>query len=494
MTQYYSDAARDQLLERPAPNSSEAERAILGAIILDNELIWQAREYGITGEWFYVPSHRRIWDAMNELAEQGSEINQILIAEVLRRDGQVEAVGGVTYITNLMMGLPHFANIAHFAKIVHDKFYLRQLVKGCNAIVSKALEEEEGMAEIMGHAESAVLELASNALRGHKKARSIDYVPLAKDRIEFIHTLEERAAGRSDALPTGIKPIDDKLEGGGLNPQGLYLVAAKPKAGKTSLVLGWAERIARRFAEEVAQGGEKKSVAVASLEMRRLALQMRAFSAYTGIPFDTLMRPGKLRGVEKDLAFASLEGFFGLPLYINDAVFSIPEYKRASERVVFGEMQARLLIADYLQLFSRDKDKTPNPDNLTGEVTIISRELKHTAQVLNVPLVGISSLNEAGQLRQSRTLEYDVEALFILENLEWTPNMTPEQRAILDAKPVWDINARLAYQRNGPTGDIPLKFLRRNMQFVTPQEFAQMEGRGSVVSKDLNTLWEQTGG
>src|SRR5437868_13576096 len=128
MAHSFADTARDQMLERPLPNSAEAERAILGAIILDNALVSQAIEQ-LRPEDFYVPSHRRIFLAMIALFERGSEINQILIAEELRRDGEIESVGGLSFITSLMHGLPHFVDIAHFAKIVREKTLLRNIAK-----------------------------------------------------------------------------------------------------------------------------------------------------------------------------------------------------------------------------------------------------------------------------------------------------------------------------------------------------------------------------
>lgn len=495
------ERAHDILLERPLPSSPDAERAIEGAIILDNAVFWQAIEFGVTPEWFYIPAHRRIFEAMDILANRGSEINPILIGEELKRLGMLTAVGGITFITNLTYGLPHFANIAHYAKIVRDKFYLRTLAKVCTRVISRVLEEDEEAEVILTEAESAILEFVGTALRGHGRARAIDAVHISTDKLEFIQTLEKRAAGISDAIPTGIKPIDDKLEGGGFNPQGFYLIAAEPKSGKTSLALDIASRTARRFGEQ----GIPKSVAVFSLEMRRLALEMRMFSGYTGISFDTLSRPGKLRGVEMELAFASIDGFFNFPLYISDAVFALPELWRACERMVYGPMQAGLILVDYLQLLSLRKGQMLDPEHLTGEVTLVSRELKHIAQELNVPLAGISSVNRLGELRQSGQMDYDVEALIKLENPEWAKikkymqdkksdeGIVLAMRAELDSRPVWDINARLAYQRNGPTGDNMLKFLRRYMQFLTPEEYERMNGGPTKgTDLDLGTLWEQS--
>lgn len=503
----FTDVARDQLLERPLPNAQEAERAILGAVLLDNALYYQAADYGITPDVFYMPFEQRVWWAMGELLESGQEINTVLIANILRTEGEGMITQlPVTRLTDYMIGVPHFANVKHFAKLVMDAFWKRTLIKVCNYITAKTLDGEDEMVDVMSEAETGILELANNALRGNTKARNIDFVHILKDKDDFKETLLKRARGESDAIPTGIAPLDAMLEGGGLNPQGFYLVAARPKAGKTSLVLGIAERAAIQFAKWFAEQGIKASVAVASLEMRRQALQFRLFSSYSGIPFDVLSRPGRLKGRDLEKAFGLVDGFFAHPLYITDAVFAIPEFQRACERVVYGEMQARIIIADYVQLFALSKGQAVNPEALTGETTLISRELKHTAQELNVPLVGISSMSRLGELRQSGQLDYDVEALITLENPEWDAieklikqgheKDARMMRAALDQKPIWDITARLKFQRNGPTGDIPLKFLRRQMQFLTVNEYEGSTNTGSsrVESKQtLGELWDSTG-
>src|SRR3954471_19817504 len=151
MANFAADTSRDQMLERPLPNSAEAERAILGSVVLDNGLVSQAIEL-LKPDDFYVPSHRRIFLAMISLFERGSEINPILIGEELRREGELETVGGVTFITNLTYGLPHFTNIAHYAKLVRGTSLLRQLIKAANKITSEALEAEDEPEIILDHA------------------------------------------------------------------------------------------------------------------------------------------------------------------------------------------------------------------------------------------------------------------------------------------------------------------------------------------------------
>jgi replicative DNA helicase len=224
MANFVADTARDQMLERPLPNSAEAERAILGAIMLDNALVTQAIEQ-LRPEDFYVPSHRRIFLAMVALFERGSEINQILIAEELRRDGEIESVGGLSFITNLMHGLPHFVNIGQFSKIVRGKSTLRQLVKACNKITSEALEEEDEPEIILDHAEQAIFALADERTRqgfSHVK-------PIADAMLEHVQEMAGRSAMLT-GLTTGFNELDTMLSG--LQPSDLIVVAARPSMGK----------------------------------------------------------------------------------------------------------------------------------------------------------------------------------------------------------------------------------------------------------------------
>src|SRR5256714_9620254 len=154
---------RDPILERPLPSSPDTERAILGAIILDNSLIAQAVEL-LKSSDFYVPSHRRIFITMTSLFERGSEINPILIAEELRRDNSLDQSGGILFLTNLTNGLPHVTSVVQFAKVVRGKSLLRQLVKVANKITSEALEEEDEPQNILDHAEQAIFALADELI------------------------------------------------------------------------------------------------------------------------------------------------------------------------------------------------------------------------------------------------------------------------------------------------------------------------------------------
>src|SRR5918911_407960 len=224
MASYVSDSTRDQLLERPLPNSSESERVILGSIILDNGLISQAIEL-LKPDDFYVPSHRRIFLGMTALFERGSELNPILIGEELRREGYLEQVGGIPFITNLTYGLPHFANIVHYANIVRGKSMLRQLIKAANKITSEALEEEDDPEIILDHAEQAIFALADERTRqgfAHVK-------PVADSLLEKVQEMAGRSAMLT-GLTTGFHDFDQMTSG--LQPSDLIVIAARPSMGK----------------------------------------------------------------------------------------------------------------------------------------------------------------------------------------------------------------------------------------------------------------------
>ena len=230
------DPIREQSLERALPNSAEAERAILGGILLDNGLISQAIEL-LRPEDFYVPSHRRIFVAMIALFERGAEINPILIGEELKKENALESVGGISFITNLTYGLPHSTNIAHYAKVVRGKSMLRQLIRAANKITQEALEQEDEPEIILDHAEHAIFQLADERIR----QGFVHVKPIAEQLLEKIQEMEGRAAVLT-GLTTGFADLDKMTSG--LQRQDLIILAARPSMGKTSFALMLAENAA----------------------------------------------------------------------------------------------------------------------------------------------------------------------------------------------------------------------------------------------------------
>src|SRR5882672_10979651 len=274
------DPIREQSLERSLPNSAEAERAILGGIILDNALISQAIEL-LKPEDFYVPSHRRIFIAMIALFERGGEINPILIGEELKKESALESVGGISFITNLTYGLPHSTNIAHYAKVVRGKSMLRQLIRAANKITQEALEQEDEPEIILDHAEHAIFELADERIR----QGFVHVKPVAEQLLEKIQEMEGRAAVLT-GLTTGFAD-PDKLTSG-LQRQDLIILAARPSMGKTSFALMLAENAAIHVPGAV--------VGVFSLEMSKEAFAMDSFRVRSGRRLPSRWGHSRMRG------------------------------------------------------------------------------------------------------------------------------------------------------------------------------------------------------
>jgi replicative DNA helicase len=441
------DSTRDQMLERPLPHSADAERAILGAIILDNGLVNQAIEL-LKADDFYVRAHQHIFRAMISMSERGAEINPILLGEELRREGALEQVGGIAFISELTYGLPHFTNIAAYAKVVRDKSLMRQLVKVANKITSEALEEEEEASLILDHAEQMIFALADERLRqgfAHVK-------PIADQILEKVQELGGRGVALT-GLTTGFAELD-KLTSG-LQPSDLIIVAARPSMGKTSLCLTLAQNAAIQA---------NAVVGVFSLEMSKEALVMRMLCSEGHVDAHRF-RAGFLSRDE----WARLAGALGTlsetKIFIDDTPgISVLEMRAKARRLAAEQKQLDLIIVDYLQLMSGSSKRS---ESRQQEVSQISRELKGLAKELNVPLVALSQLSRAPEartdhrpqlsdLRESGAIEQDADVVaFIYREEQY--NRTEENAGIAEVI--------IAKQRNGPTDTVQLAFLKEFTRF-----------------------------
>ncbi|MFN2492360.1 MAG: replicative DNA helicase [Pyrinomonadaceae bacterium] len=448
------DPIREQALERSLPNSAEAERAILGGIILDNGLISQAIEL-LRPEDFYVPSHRRIFLAMTALFERGGEINPILIGEELKKENALESVGGISFITNLTYGLPHSTNIAHYAKLVRGKSMLRQLIRAANKITQEALEQEDEPEIILDHAEHEIFQLADERIR----QGFVHVKPVAEQLLEKIQEMEGRAAVLT-GLTTGFADLD-KLTSG-LQRQDLIIVAARPSMGKTSFALMLAENAAIHAGAVVG---------VFSLEMSKEALVMRMLCSQGNIDAQRF-RNGFLSRPEWAQIAKSLGTLADTKIFLDDtAGITVLEMRAKARRLAAEQKRLDLIVVDYLQLMSGSAKRF---ESRQQEVSQISRELKGLAKELNVPLVALSQLSRAPEsrsdhrpqladLRESGALEQDADVVAFIYRPE--QYKTPEERDNLpdDQKNVAELI--VAKQRNGPTDTIQLRFTPSSMRF-----------------------------
>ncbi len=438
---------RNQMLERPLPHSAESERAILGAIILDNALINQAIEL-LKPDDFYVRAHHQVFRAMISLSERGSEINPILLGEELKRDGALEQAGGIAFISELTYGLPHFTNLIHYAKVVRGKATLRSLVRVANKITSEALEEEDDPENILDHAEQMIFALADERTR-----QGFEHIkPIADQVLEKVQEMGGRGTVLT-GLATGFSELDEMTSG--LQPSDLIIVAARPSMGKTSFCLTLAQNAA-------VQTGAV--VGVFSCEMSTESLVMRMLCSEGHVDAHKF-RSGFLNREE----WARLAGALGTlaetKIFIDDTPgISVLEMRAKSRRLAAEQKRLDLIIVDYMQLMVGSSRRT---ESRQQEVSQISRELKGLAKELNVPLVALSQLSRAPEartdhrpqlsdLRESGSIEQDADVVaFIYREEQYNRTEENEGKAEII----------ISKQRNGPTGTIELAFLKQFTRF-----------------------------
>lgn len=443
-----ADLLREQFLEKPLPSSAESERVILGAILLDNTLVSQAIEL-LKVDDFYSPLHRRVFKAMTHLFERGDKIEPILIGEELKKEGQLEAIGGIATITNLTFGLPHFSNIAQYAKVVKDKAIIRNLIKVCNQVTSEALAEEEDAEVILDHAEQAIFALADERTRqgfAHIK-------PVAETVLAKVQEFARRESHALTGLATGFRELDQMTSG--LQKNDLIIVAARPSMGKTALCLNIAQNAA------VLEGAV---VAVFSLEMSKEQLVMRMLSSEAKVDAHRF-RNGFLTRDEWGRLAEGIGTLSEAKIFIDDTPgISVLEMRAKVRRLAAEQKKIDLILVDYLQLMSGGK----RIESRQQEVSQISRELKALAKEMNVPLIALSQLSRAPEarnppkpmmsdLRESGSIEQDADVVaFIYRDDYYKPS---EENAGL-------AELLIAKQRNGPVGTVKLAFLKEFTKFT----------------------------
>ena len=447
MAAVFPDHRREQYLERPLPSSEESERIILGAILLDNALISQAIE-ALKAEDFYSPLHRRIFNAMTALFESAKQIDPILIIEELKKEGSVDAIGGISTIANLTFGLPHFSNLADYIKVVKDKSIVRRLIRTCNQITSEALSEEEDATVLLDHAEQMVFALADERTR-----QGFEHVqPVAEKVLQKVQEYAKRETHALTGLATGFRDLDNWTSG--LQKTDLIIVAARPSMGKTALCLTLAQNAAIL---------EKAVVAVFSLEMSKEQLVMRMLSSESKVDAHRF-RTGYLTRDEWGRLAGGIETLSNAKIFIDDtAGISVLEMRAKARRLAAEQKGLDLIVVDYLQLMGG----SGRSESRQQEVSKISRELKGLAKELQVPVVALSQLSRAPEarnppkplmsdLRESGSIEQDADVVAFIYREDYY-NQTEENQGIAELI--------IAKQRNGPTGTVRLAFLKEFTRF-----------------------------
>jgi replicative DNA helicase len=448
-------ATTDYSLDRGLPASVDAERSILGAILLDNFAYNQAAE-ALRPDDFSLDSHRRIYSRMVELSETSRPIDLITLTEELGRHKEVEAVGGVAYITSLTDGVPRRPNIEHYVRIVKDKAMLRGLIHAANGAIARALEQSETADEVLDAAETSIFRLSDDRLgRGFMGVNEIVHESFGPKGIDALYERGQRITG----LATHYEDLDGITSG--LQASDLVILAARPGMGKTAFALNIAENAA------VEDG---KVVGVFSLEMSREALLLRLLCSQARVDSHKL-RQGFLGREDCEKITAASATLGGSQLYIDDTpALSLHEMRAKARRLQQSQQHLDLIVVDYLQLMAAAPvGGGRRYENRTQEVSAISRGLKALAKELRVPVLALSQLSRAPEsrggdhrpqlsdLRESGSIEQDADVVMFIFREEVYNRDNPDLEGLAELI--------IAKQRNGPTGKIDLAFLKRFTRF-----------------------------
>src|SRR5258708_5026371 len=348
----------DSTLEKPLPNNLDAERSVLGAVILDNNALNAAIE-NLKPEDFFLDQHRRVFTQMIALGESQQAIDLITLTEELHRRGDLEAAGGAPYLASLADGMPRVSNIEHYARIVKEKAILRNLIHATHNIQQRAFEGEDGADAILDNAESSIFQLAEDRIR----AGLLPIKDIVRDNFERLEKIFRE--GKSiTGIPTGYVELD-KLTSG-LQPSELLILAARPSQGKTALALNLAESIAIRSGQPVA---------VFSLEMSKESLLQRLVASVAQIDAHKF-RTGHLSREDWRRMTEALGTISSSPIWVDDAGSISVLETGATPRRRKRDKALSLLIVDYLHL------TTPRArfGNRQEEVASIPRALKGLAK------------------------------------------------------------------------------------------------------------------
>jgi len=436
--------------ERALPHNLEAEKSVLGAILIHNEAFNHAAEL-IDSRDFFRDAHRRIFDKMVHLSERNDAIDFVTLKEELARSGELEEVGGPAYIASLADGVPRSANVEHYARIVKEKATLRNLIHSANRILSDAYRAEEDADVILDGAEKAIFEIAEDRIRE-------GFVPLRDLVQSSFATIEklQQHKGLVTGVPTGFIDLDEMTSG--LQPSDLVLVAARPSMGKTSFVLNIAQHVGIQT---------DMTVGFFSLEMSKEQLFMRMLTAEARIDAHRF-RSGYLN--EKDYGRLShaLGTLAEARVFIDDTASLGVLEMRAKARRLQAEHGLHLLIIDYIQLMQG----RGRFESRQTEIASISRSLKGLAKELKIPVVALSQLSRAPEtrsdhrpqlsdLRESGALEQDADVvMFIFREEQYRDaDGQPNQAAEGVAEII------IGKQRNGPVGTAKLAFIKEHTRF-----------------------------
>jgi replicative DNA helicase len=433
-------------VDRLPPQNIEAEQSVLGSLLIDREAIIKTAPF-LRAEDFYREAHGRIYAAILDLHEHREPADFVTLCDALERSAELDSVGGPAYLTSLINSVPTSIHVEHYAHIVERTAILRRLIEAAGKIAGLAYGEAEDVDVVVDRAEQILFDVSQRRVsRGLTPIKRIltEYY----DRIEYLHQHQGEMVG----LPTGFLDLDRLL--GGMQRSDLIIVAGRPGMGKSSLGMSIAHNTALKH---------NAVVAFFSLEMSAEQLVQRLIAGETGITSQRL-RTGDIRDIEWDKLVKASGTLAETAVFVDDTPSPSPMEIRTKCRRLAAEYGLDLIIVDYLQLM-RGGGRS---ENRVQEVSYISRQLKALARELSVPVVAMSQLSRAvesrqdkrpilSDLRESGTIEQDADVVIFIYRDEMYDENT-ERKHIADII--------ISKHRNGPTGQISLRFAAEQTKFV----------------------------
>ena len=443
----------EQNVTKVPPHSKEAEQSVLGSILIDKDAIVSIVDL-IKPEDFYYDIHKIIYETIVDLYNRHDPIDLLTVANLLEERKQIDTVGGPAYLAELTSTVPTSTHVFKYAQIVKSKSTLRKMIKAGNVISGCGFNEDSNIENLLETAEKEVFSISQTFL----KDRFIHIKEILDKRYEEFATLhhaeeEEKVKG----IPTGFNSIDKILSG--LQPSDLVVLASRPSMGKTALALSIAQKIS-------IESNKKKTVGIFSLEMSKEQLVDRLFCSILGVDSWKLQH-GKLDDKDFQNMGEVMDKLNQAPIYIDDSIgMSIAQLKAKARRLQM-ERGLDLIIVDYLQLMTTG---TPSYQaNRVQEISEISRSLKELGRELHIPVIAISQLSRAvelrnpkipqlSDLRESGAIEQDADIVMMLYRKDYY-----EENLAEDEVGITEIYVRK--HRNGPIGKAELRFDKTQMRF-----------------------------
>ena len=436
----------DVALAKVLPNNLEAERTVLGAILVDNETFHHAREL-LQKDDFYRDAHRKIFQSMETLSVRGQAIDLITLKEELGRKGDLESAGGASYLSSLIDGVPRSSNLPYYSRIVREKSILRSLIGSANRIIQSCFDGAEEAQTVLDFAEQSIFEIAEGAIR-------TGFEPVGDIVRKSFKTIDELSEKREliTGIPSGFADLDQMTSG--LQATDLIILAARPGMGKTSLALNIAQNASLKHG---------KTVGVFSLEMSKEQLVLRMLCSEARVDMHKL-RTGYLSEKDWQKIIRAVSDLSTVKIFIDDSPALSPLEMRAKARRLKLEHGLDLLVVDYLQLMQG----RGRFENRTQEIAGISRALKGLAKELHVPVLALSQLSRAPEsrgdhrpqlsdLRESGALEQDADVVVFIYREDLYQEPTPETQGVAELI--------VGKQRNGPTGTVRVAFMKEFTRF-----------------------------